>query len=351
MFNDATIIALAWPDTKVVHEGKWYDTPMRWFGILKDNHYSAGHAALLLINHRNNDVHYFDFGRYHTPLKYGRVRSAVTDPDNEVKIKAKIIKGELHNIDELLLDRYFNKACHGDGRLTASIVKNINFERAFAKISAMQHLEAICYGPFERNGSNCSRFVAQVVLASSTNYFTKLLIKVSYTVTATPRSNTKVLNDLPYYYEVVNGFIEKKKSKFYFLKKWFTDKDIHKFDNSLPFSKREHSNTDTKITSTGLIGTMIAPEFLHSIPKSSKWISGQGTGCWFCIEATSSDNLYRIIRFTPRGEIDCDRIFELIDNGFTFKINQSYKFVHLSHCQQCKIEQKGQLFVFQFQNK
>ncbi len=67
MVKDATIIALAWPDTKVIHEGKWYDTPMKWLGILKDGYYSAGHAAFLLVNHNNNDVHYFDFGRYQTP--------------------------------------------------------------------------------------------------------------------------------------------------------------------------------------------------------------------------------------------------------------------------------------------
>ncbi|WP_117880771.1 DUF6695 family protein [Aureibaculum luteum] len=221
MVKDATIIALAWPDTKVIHEGKWYDIPMKWVGICKDGHYSAGHAAFLLINHNNKDVHYFDFGRYHTPIKYGRVRSKLTDPDIQVKIKAQIENGEILNLDQILFDRYRNKACHGDGRLSASIVEGINFERAFKKVKAMQDREAISYGPFEWYGTNCSRFVVQVVLASTKNWFTKLLIRVPYTISATPRSNTKVLNDLPYYYEVINGEIYKKKSKFYFLKKWF----------------------------------------------------------------------------------------------------------------------------------
>ena len=77
MENSATIIVLAWPDTKVVHEGKWYDIPMRWIGAIKDGHYKAGHAAFLLINNKSGDIQYFDFGRYHTPLKFGRVRSKI----------------------------------------------------------------------------------------------------------------------------------------------------------------------------------------------------------------------------------------------------------------------------------
>ena len=48
--NNATILALAWPDTKVTHEGKWYDYPMKWVGAIdKEGYYNAGHAALILI--------------------------------------------------------------------------------------------------------------------------------------------------------------------------------------------------------------------------------------------------------------------------------------------------------------
>jgi len=230
MVKDATIVALAWPDTKVILEGKWYDAPMKWLGFIKDGYYSAGHAAFLLVNHNNNDVHYFDFGRYHTPIKYGRVRSKLTDPDIEVKIKAEIEKGEILNLDEILLERYFNKACHGNGRLTASIVRGINFDRAFKKAIAMQNREAIYYGPLEWNGTNCSRFVAQIVSISSKNWITKLLIRVPYTISPTPRSNTKVLNDLAFYYEVINGEIYKRTSKFYFFKKWFVNKTASQCD-------------------------------------------------------------------------------------------------------------------------
>ncbi len=221
MNNSATIVALAWPDTKVVHEGKWYDEPMRWVGAIKGGYYKAGHAAFLLINNETGDIQYFDFGRYHTPMKYGRVRDKLTDPDITIKHQALINDGVIVNLEEILLERYNNKACNGDGRLTASIVKNIDYDRAYAKVKQMQEREAIYYGPFEFNGTTCSRLVAQVVLASTEDWLTQVMILFPYTISATPRSNNKVLNDCCHFYEINEGEIEMKKSKFYNFKKLF----------------------------------------------------------------------------------------------------------------------------------
>lgn len=218
MYTTGTIIALAWPDTKVIREGKWYDIPLIWLGIIKNEYLIAGHAAFLLINNTNGEVQYFDYGRYHTPLMHGRVRDFITDPDITIHHKAAIKNGKITNLDQLLLDRYHLEACHGDGRLTASIVKNIHHDKAYAYVKKMQEREAIPYGPFELKGSTCSRLVAQVVLASTNNWLTKLLIRVPYTVSATPRSNNKVLNDCSHYYEIIDGEIYKKKSKFYRVK-------------------------------------------------------------------------------------------------------------------------------------
>lgn len=224
MNNSATIIVLAWPDTKVIHEGKWYDEPMRWVGAIKEGYYKAGHAAFLLINNSSGEIQYFDFGRYHTPMKHGRVRSKLTDPDIEMKHKALINDEVIINIEEILLDRFNNKACHGDGRMTASIVKNLDYESALTKVLEMQKREAIYYGPFEFNGTTCSRLVAQVVLASTKDWLTKLMVLLPYTISATPRSNNKVLNDCSHFYELEEGVITMKKSKFHNFKKVFGTK-------------------------------------------------------------------------------------------------------------------------------
>ncbi len=232
MNSEATIVALAWPDTKVVHEGKWYDLPMKLLGFVKDGYYTAGHAAFLLINHKDGDVHYFDYGRYHTPYQHGRVRDKQTDPDVEVKMKAKIVNGEIKNLEEILLERYHNKACHGEGRLTAAIVKKICFNRAYQKAKEMQQREAIPYGPFVIKGSTCSRLVVQVVHSATNNKLTKFLIRFPYTVSATPRSNNKVLNDCAHYFQVKDGKLEKHKNSWYWFKKF-----SHTKSRTVPYQK------------------------------------------------------------------------------------------------------------------
>lgn len=226
MHYDSTIIALAWPDTKVVKEGKWYDYPMEFLGFIKDDYYKVGHAALLLVNHNNGYIFYFDFGRYHTPYQYGRVRCEMTDPDTSIKVKAIIEREHIVNIEDILKDRYDNKACHGDGKLTAVIVQNIDYQKALEKISELQKREAIPYGPFKINGSTCSRFVVQIVYASTNNWLTKLLIKIPYTISATPRSNKKILNDKPFYYEMDENGLRIKKNKWYYFKRMYFPKKI-----------------------------------------------------------------------------------------------------------------------------
>jgi len=240
MNNDATIIALAWPNTKVVKEGKWYDYPMNWIGILKNGYYNAGHAAFLLINDLSGEIHYFDYGRYHTPYKHGRVRDKFTDPDVEIKYLAIFENETIINLEEILIERYKNKACHGDGKLTASIVKNIDFNKAFLKAKEMQAREAIPYGPFVLKGSTCSRLVAQVVYSSTNNRITKFFIKFPYTISATPRSNHKVLNDFKYCFEVIDGELVKKKSKLFWLKSMLSPKKYNHKDFNIDFSSNKY---------------------------------------------------------------------------------------------------------------
>ena len=128
MKQKGSIIAISWPETKVINEGKWYDIPMAWFGILKDGYYSAGHAALVLVNYHTLEFSYYDFGRYHTPAQKGRVRSHKTDPELKIRTKPILKNGKIKNIKDLLFELQSNNACHGDGELLASIYNNINFK-------------------------------------------------------------------------------------------------------------------------------------------------------------------------------------------------------------------------------
>lgn len=95
------------------------------------------------------------------------------------------------------------------------------------------------------------------------------------------------------------------------------------------------------------VGTIHPPQKVRAIPDNSQWLSGQGAGVWFCIEKLES-NKYRIQRFAPDGNLDCDRYFEIEENGSIFDMGKEYEFVHISHCAKCRIKQNEIVFVFNY---
>lgn len=214
-----TIIPLSWPDTPVIQEGKWYDGIMKKLGFIKDGFYKAGHAALVLVNHETKEFHYFDFGRYQTPVKHGRVRDGFTDPDLILFTKPIIKNDEIVNIEELLFELASLKASHGEGRLIASSIFVKDIHKAYNKAKSMQRQGAIIYGPFNLKGTNCSRFVAQTAKASNLGWLKNILIRIPYTVTHTTITNVKLINNKRFYYELKEGKLIKRLNILYPLKK------------------------------------------------------------------------------------------------------------------------------------
>lgn len=94
------------------------------------------------------------------------------------------------------------------------------------------------------------------------------------------------------------------------------------------------------------MGTIKPPIKPLNIPSHSKWLLGQGVGTWFCID--KSDSNFRIRRFTPSGQLDCDRIFKIEASLTTFDIDEPYEFAHISHCSKCRIIQNNNTFVFNY---
>tara|TARA_B110000438_G_C15334685_1_gene445272 strand:- start:114 stop:383 length:270 start_codon:yes stop_codon:yes gene_type:complete len=79
-----------------------------------------------------------------------------------------------------------------------------------------------------------------------------------------------------------------------------------------------------------------------NISQKAQLITGIGASSWFTI-ATEKD-LYRIERFSPEGELECSRLFEVEPNAFD--INSAYEFTYLSHCKKCIIRQNKLTFKF-----
>ncbi len=215
--NNDFIIILAWPEGFVTASGSWYD---KWWNpfLNKEGKYRVGHSALALVNSKTKNIHYFDFGRYHTPFGFGRVRDMETDPDISIKEKAEIDNNKIKNIENILLDISANIEHHGEGATYASLVNNINFKRAFNYAKIMQQKGLIPYGPFVLNGTNCSRFVAKTTRISGVSFLQRIRFKFPFCVSPSPKRNIAIGNNN--YYIVLKNKVKKIRKNF--LKAYFS---------------------------------------------------------------------------------------------------------------------------------
>ena len=207
------IIVLAWPEGMVAAAGAWYDKVLSTNGK-----YRVGHSALILVNSANNQIKYFDFGRYHSPFGFGRVRDLETDPDILLKSKPIISDNSIDNIEEILLEISNLKATHGHGKLYASILNNIDFNKAHEKAKEIQKMGLISYGPIVLTGTNCSRFVTSIMLASKPHWITRLRLKYPFCLSPSPKRNISIANS-NYYVVGVKNYRQIKKS---YIKSYFS---------------------------------------------------------------------------------------------------------------------------------
>ena len=82
----------------------------------------------------------------------------------------------------------------------------------------------------------------------------------------------------------------------------------------------------------------------NNIPQESQWLSGIGAGSWFSIEVEKET--YRIKRYSPAGQLECNRRFNVTSTGFDIK--QPYEFVYISHCMMCTIFQNKKTYIFKY---
>jgi hypothetical protein len=206
------IIVLAWPEGLVAGTGSWYD---RLFAT--NGKYRVGHSALVLVNSSSNQLEYFDFGRYHTPSDFGRVRDKETDPDVILKTLVRIKDNTIVNFQAILLELAGLKATHGEGKMFASILSNVNFEKGYQYAKLIQNKGIIVYGPLAREGTNCSRFVAGVMRAANSDKYTNLRLKYPFCLSPSPKRNISIANSN--YYVIENKIcqqINKSPIKAYF---------------------------------------------------------------------------------------------------------------------------------------
>lgn len=292
-------IALAWPQTYCKQAGAWYDGLMRLLGFNRRHYYRAGHAAVVLVEAKTGSCHYFDFGRYHAPFQQGRVRSAATDPELGMKARARFQGKKIENLREILTELSGREACHGSGSLYASVCE-IDFPASFAKALHMQQRSPIPYGPFVKGGTNCSRFVHKVLLAGKPSLWHRVLLRLPYTLTPSPISNVWALG---------------------IRHKIAIDTSIRR-----PICKK-------------VVRVLPPPPRPLSVPKESRWLSGEGAGSWFLIQ--KERNNYTILRYDEQGKQEYVGLYQLAGNEH-FAPDRPFDLLYLTHFQQVNVLQNQQ---------
>ncbi|APZ46722.1 hypothetical protein BW723_10700 [Polaribacter reichenbachii] len=324
--SNGIIIILSYPDT-VVRPAYWEPSSKIWpkLGIGSKHAVQAGHAALLLLKKGKTKINYYDFGRYITTYGNGRVRCKETDAELEIPIKAEFEKEELINLQEILLwlEKHPEKT-HGDGRLIASINTDINYNLASQFINSFIQRKEIPYGVFVKNGSNCSRFVTDTLIASLTNKKIKLQLKTSNLVTPSPIGNVIKATSTKTIYNVYQQEIKLYKNRS--ILKEYKDSFLNKFD-----------------IEPNLIGTEKPNKAIFEL-ENGTWLGGIGSGAWFHIEKQIDNKNYLIARYNSTGIKDFEGEFTI--NNDSFSTDGKCEFLHPTNCQEMFVIQNGEAFIF-----
>ena len=71
------------------------------------------------------------------------------------------------------------------------------------------------------------------------------------------------------------------------------------------------------------------PALPARLPATAKWLSGEGAGSWFVIEEEENSSQYKITRFSPSGNFECEGIF-IAERSFDLK--KGFEITYPSHC-------------------
>ena len=93
------------------------------------------------------------------------------------------------------------------------------------------------------------------------------------------------------------------------------------------------------ITKYELESTLSKPKRHSNIPVNAQWLSGEGVGSWFVLNARNMF-LY-VIRYSPNGTIECTGLYET-NNDEVIPIQRDAKIIHPSNCHLITIK-NGQL--------
>ena len=76
----------------------------------------------------------------------------------------------------------------------SSVINSVNCNAALKYAKKWQEKGAIPYGPFVRNGTNCSRFVATISRKAEPSFLKKVRLKFPFCISPSPKRNVSIAN-------------------------------------------------------------------------------------------------------------------------------------------------------------
>jgi len=313
------IIVLAHPDTFVKVTEEWICKFLPLVGLGTREYIKAGHAALVLIENETGNAFYYDFGRYVTPVGYGRVRGANTDAELEIPFKATFTdNNSLKNFKEFLLWLDANpEITHGEGRLLASVCDLVDYDKAKKHILNLQYRGSVLYGAFSKTESNCSRFVTDTLLAATKEKGIRKALKFNKLFTPSTVGNVEKAATKAVVFQVQEGVISEFNSSAFKenLKNYFHKNRPEKKEKDLP-----------------------------KLPINAQKLEGAGSSAWFELLSEKLPlNHFRIKRYNELHVMDFDGIYEASE---VFDEKLPFRFTYDSHCEVCHILQSDKKIKF-----
>jgi hypothetical protein len=310
--KNSAVIPIAWPElTARAPEKFWHY--LKKARILKNINFKVGHAAMVVV--LDSEFLYFDFGRYITPLGFGRTRSAETDPKLEIKLIPKWSEdGKLLNFEDLCDElEKIKVATHGDGPMFASLNYETNIIKLLLYVKSVIDRGYMRYRSFNANDSNCARFVSKSLLAGwedESPYHRRF--KLPVTLAPTPYFNVVAATSDGSFIIWQNGVGSYfKKKHFHALKDIFV-KTLESFFSH----KAKELPTDAKV------GLMHPPEsFPNGIGNEFIYLGGIGEAAWYKMDVLS-DSSVKLVRHYFNGDFEFEAEYN-ISTDWLSKIKES----------------------------
>ena len=84
-----------------------------------------------------------------------------------------------------------------------------------------------------------------------------------------------------------------------------------------------------------------------NLPGTALWLSGEGAGSWFVIEEFGISFDYKIIRYSPDGNVECEGTFTANKKVY---LEKDHSITYPSHCATVTLIQSGQRITLRTTN-